>query len=258
VAIENARLYAEIVRKDARIQKELSIAQVIQHGLFPETFPTGETWDASAHFLPARELGGDLYDFYEIGEGVLGLAIGDVAGKGVPAALYGAFASGTVRSRAFERHPPADVLRRVNRTLCTRGVDGLFCTLAYALFDFGQRTVTLANSGLPYPLHYRAATGRCEPIVLPGLPLGAFEAATYDERVIDLEPGDVIVFHSDGVSESHTGGEDYGLARLRRQVEEHAGSSAARLGERILADVSAFMGDAARGDDLTLLVVKVR
>jgi sigma-B regulation protein RsbU (phosphoserine phosphatase) len=258
VAIENARLYAEIVRKDARIQKELSIAQVIQHGLFPETFPTGEAWDASAHFLPARELGGDLYDFYEIGDGVLSLAIGDVAGKGVPAALYGAFASGTVRSRAFERHPPAEVLRRVNRTLCTRGVDGLFCTLAFALFDFVHATVTLANSGLPYPLHYRAATGRCEPIVLPGLPLGAFEAATYDERVIDLEPGDVIVFHTDGVSEARAGGEDYGLARLRKQVEDHAGASAAQLGERILADVSGFMGTAPRGDDLTLLIVKVR
>ena len=229
MAIENARLYAEIVRKDARIQKELSIAQVIQHGLFPETFPTGPAWDASAHFLPARELGGDLYDFYEIGDGVLGMAIGDVAGKGVPAALYGAFASGTVRSRAFERHPPADVLRRVNRTLCTRGVDGLFCTLAFALFDFVQRHGDPRQlRACPIPLHYRAATGRCEPIVLPGLPLGAFEAATYDERVIDLEPGDVIVFHTDGVSESHTGGEDYGLARLRQQVEQHAGASAAQ------------------------------
>jgi phosphoserine phosphatase RsbU/P len=257
VAIENARLYAEIVRKDARIQKELSIAQVIQHGLFPEAFPAGPAWDGSAHFLPARELGGDLYDFYEIGEGLLSLAIGDVAGKGVPAALYGAFASGNVRSRAFERHPPADVLRRVNRTLCTRGVDGLFCTLAFAQFDFVNRTVTLANSGLPYPLHYRAATKRCEPIVLPGLPLGAFEAATYDERVVDLEPGDIVVFHTDGVSEARSGGEDYGLARLREQVEKHAGDAAARLGERILVDVSDFMGDTPRGDDLTLLVVKV-
>ena len=258
VAIENARLYAEIVRKDARIQKELSIAQVIQNGLFPESFPTGPEWDASAHFLPARELGGDLYDFYEIGDGVLGLAIGDVAGKGVPAALYGAFASGTVRSRAFERHPPAEILRRVNRTLCTRGVDGLFCTLAYALFDFRLRTVALANSGLPYPLHYRAATRRCEPIVLPGLPLGAFEAATYDERLITLEAGDIIVFHTDGVSEARAHSEDYGLARIRRQIEEHAGAAAEEIGDRILADVSAFMAGAPRGDDLTLLVVKVR
>jgi sigma-B regulation protein RsbU (phosphoserine phosphatase) len=118
--------------------------------------------------------------------------------------------------------------------------------------------VTLANSGLPYPLHYRAATARCEPIVLPGLPLGAFEAATYDERVVALEPGDIIVFHTDGVSEARAHSEDYGLARIRRNVEEHAGGPAAVLGEAILADVRAFMGDTARGDDLTLLVVKVR
>jgi sigma-B regulation protein RsbU (phosphoserine phosphatase) len=258
VAIENARLYDMIVRKDERIQKELSIAQAIQRGLFPEDFPVGAAWDASAHFLPARELGGDLYDFYEIGDGVLGVSLGDVSGKGVPAALYGAFASGTVRARAFERHPPADLLRRVNRTLCTRGVEGLYCTLAFALFDFVHGTVTLANSGLPYPLHYRKATGRCEPVVLPGLPLGAFEAATYDERVIDLAPGDILVLHTDGVSEARSAEDDYGLGRLRRQVEEHAEATARDLGERILADVSAFVAGAPRRDDLTLLVVKIR
>ena len=186
------------------------------------------------------------------------MATGDVAGKGVPAALYAAFASGTVRSRAFERHPPADLLRRVNRTLCTRGVEGLFCTLAFALFDFVHDTVTLANSGLPYPLHYRAKTGRCESVVLPGLPLGAFEAATYDERVLELASGDVVVFHTDGVSEARSDGEDYGIARLRRQVEEHAGEAASVLGERILADLNAFMGDSPRRDDQTLLIVKVR
>ena len=109
---------------------------------------------------------------------MLGLAVGDVAGKGVPAALYAAFASGTVRARAFERHPPADLLARVNRTLRRRGVEGLFCTLAFALFDFVARhRAPSPTPGLPYPLHYRAATGRCVPIELAGLPLGAFDAA---------------------------------------------------------------------------------
>jgi sigma-B regulation protein RsbU (phosphoserine phosphatase) len=258
VAIENARLYDEIVRKDDRLRKELQIAQTIQHGLFPEDLPAGAAWDASAHFLPARELGGDLYDFYELGEGVLGFAVGDVAGKGVPAALYGAFASGTLRARAFERHPPAETLRRVNRTLCIRGVGGLFCTVAYGVFDFVQRTATLSNSGLPYPLHFRAATGQCEPVAVPGLPLGAFEAATYDEQTIALEPGDVIVFHTDGVSEARAADEDYGIARLRRQVEEHASLSAEEMGEKILADVSRFVGGKPRRDDLTLLIVKIR
>ena len=159
IAVENARLYAEIYKRDERLHRELRIAREIQHALFPEGSPTGAGWEASAHFRPARELGGDLYDFYDMGNGLLGVATGDVAGKGVPAALYAAFASGTVRARAFERRPPADLMQRVNRTLRRRGVEGLFCTLGYALFDFQERSLRLANSGLPHPLHYRAASG---------------------------------------------------------------------------------------------------
>lgn len=258
VAIENARLYAEIVKREVRLGKELVIAKEVQHGLFPEECPSGESWEASAHFLPARELGGDLYDFYDVGEGMLGLAVGDVAGKGVPAALYGAFASGTVRARAFERRAPADLLARVNRTLRRRGVEGLFCTLTFALFDFAGGKVTLANSGLPYPLHYRAATGRCLSIDLAGLPLGSFDASAYDERTVDLASGDVFVFHTDGVTEAGSGGDDYGVARLKRQVEEHAHRAAPRMGERIMADVDLFLGGAMRADDVTLVVVKIK
>jgi sigma-B regulation protein RsbU (phosphoserine phosphatase) len=107
IAIENARLYDEIVRNDTRLTRELRIARDVQRALFPEGSPRGAGWEASAHFRPARELGGDLYDFYDMGEGLLGVAVGDVAGKGVPAALYAAFVSGTVRSRAYERRAPA-------------------------------------------------------------------------------------------------------------------------------------------------------
>jgi sigma-B regulation protein RsbU (phosphoserine phosphatase) len=257
VAVDNARLYEELRLNDARIQKELRIAQVIQHGLFPEESPSGPGWEASAHFRPARELGGDLYDFYDIGEGLLGLAVGDVAGKGVPAALYGAFASGVVRARAFERRAPQDLMVRVNRTLRRRGVDGLFCTLGYALFDFGGRTVRIANSGLPYPLRYRADTGACVPLEVGGLPLGAFGDASYDELALDLVAGDVLVFHTDGVSDARRGHEDYGTGRLAEVVKRFAGSSAPDLGNQIVADVEEFMGDAERADDITLIVVKI-
>lgn len=258
VAIENARLYDELLAREERLDRELSIARDIQRGLFPESSPSGPGWEASAHFRPARELGGDLYDFYEIGEGRLGLAIGDVSGKGVPAALYGAFASGSIRARAFEKHGPAALLTRVNRTLRRRGVEGLFCTLSYALFDFESATVHVANSGLPYPLHYRAAVGRCEPIEIGGLPLGSFEGAAYEERALELAPGDVFVFGTDGAVEAYNGKEEYGAARLRRQVEAGAQLPAPRLGEAILEDLGRFMGEAAAGDDLTLIVVKIR
>jgi len=257
VAVDNARLYDELRRKEARIQKELHIAQEIQHGLFPEECPAGPGWEASAHFRPARELGGDLYDFYDMGQGLLGLAVGDVAGKGVPAALYGAFASGVVRARAFERRAPQDLMARVNRTLRRRGVEGLFCTLGYALFDFGARTVRIANSGLPYPLRYRAQTGACEALEVGGLPLGAFGDASYDELALDLAPGDVFVFHTDGVSDARSGGDEYGTGRLAEVVKRLANLGATALGDQIVADVEEFMGHTDRADDITLIVVKV-
>ena len=255
IAIENARLYEEIRKKERRVERELAIAQRIQHGLFPEECPQGPGWDASAQFVPARELGGDLYDFYDIGENVLGLAVGDVAGKGVPAALYGAFASGTVRARAFERRAPADLLERVNRTLRRRGVEGIFCTLTYALFDFATRTLRLSNSGVPYPLRYRAETKQCETLRVAGLPLGAFDGARYDEVQVALESGDSFIFHTDGVSEAWNGSEAYGVERLKRAVELNAGANG--LGDRIMEDFRAFMAGADPSDDVTLVVVRV-
>jgi len=185
------------------------------------------------------------------------VATGDVAGKGVPAALYAAFASGTVRSRAFERRPPADLMQRVNRTLRRRGVEGLFCTLGYAVFDFKDKTVRVSNSGLPYPLHFCAATGRCVPLEVGGLPLGAFDGATYDEASLDLAPGDVFVFHTDGLMDARNRTEEYGTARLVAQVEAHAALSAPELGEKILQDLEAYLGDEVPADDVTLIVVKV-
>jgi sigma-B regulation protein RsbU (phosphoserine phosphatase) len=256
VAIENARLVAELKQREERLGRELRIAQDVQQGLLPEDNPRGPGWEASAHFLPARELGGDLYDFYDLEGRRLGLAVGDVAGKGVPAALYAAFASGTVRARAFEKRTPAALMTRVNRTLRRRGVEGLFCTLAYALFDFAELSVTLANSGLPYPLFYRASEKRCGPVEIGGLPLGAFESADYEEVTLSLEPGDLLVFHTDGVTEARARGEDYGADRLCTQVQTHAGLPAAEVGARILEDVRRFLGGTPPRDDVTLVVVK--
>jgi phosphoserine phosphatase RsbU/P len=117
--------------------------------------------------------------------------------------------------------------------------------------------VRIASSGLPYPLHFQAATSRCRPLEISGLPLGSFERSEYEETTVALAPGDVLVFHTDGVTDARRGGEDYGLARLIRQVEEHAGRAAPKLGDRILADVHLFLGDRTPADDVTLVVVKV-
>jgi sigma-B regulation protein RsbU (phosphoserine phosphatase) len=256
-AVENARLVAEIRRNEERIARELRIARDVQHALFPEGSPSGAGWEASAHFRPARELGGDLYDFYDLGGGRLGVATGDVAGKGVPAALYAAFASGTIRARAFERREPADLMQRVNRSLRRRGIEGLFCTLAYALFDFQGRSLRLANSGLPHPFHYRAADGRAVPLDVSGLPLGTFDGVSYDEVEVALGKGDVVVFFSDGLVEARRGREEYGPERLARGLEAHSGLPAPELGERLLGELGDFLGDESPADDVTLIVVKV-
>src|SRR4029450_9041848 len=205
---------------------------------FPEGPPGAAAGGASAHFGPGaecgggRELGSDLYDFYDMGEGLLGVATGDVAGKGVPAALYAAYASGAVRARAFERRTPSDLMERVNRTLRRKGIEGLFCTLACALFDFQDRSLRLANSGLPHPLHYRAALGRAVPLEVSGLPLGTFDGVTYDELRAALEPGDAFVFYSDGVIEARSGKEEYGAERLSRGLEAAASGSAKKKKKR--------------------------
>ncbi len=255
-AVENARLYAEIVARDERISRELRIAQEIQHALFPEGSPGGQGWQASAHFRPARELGGDLYDFYDMGGGLVGVAAGDVAGKGVPAALYAAFVSGLLRRRAYERHPPAQLMERMNRTLRRRGVEGLFCTLAYALFDFQDGVMRVANSGLPPPIHYRASKKRAAPIAVAGLPLGTFDSAVYDEVRLELEAGDIIVFYSDGLVEARARREEYGIERLIAATEAHAALEARALGERLRAGFDEFLADEDPADDVTLIVIK--
>ncbi len=257
IAIENARLYEALRQKEARLQRELQVAQAVQHGLFPEECPSGPGWEASAHFLPARELGGDLYDFYELENGRLGMAIGDVAGKGVAAALYGAFASGTVRARAFEKREPADLLRRVNRALWNRGIEGFYCTLTYAVFDFPERRLRIAGSGMPHPIHYRAATGACDRVEIAGLPLGSFEEAAYEELEVPLAAGDVLVFFSDGVQEATRGDVEYETQRLVGVVEGHAGEAAPEIGAAILEDLEAFTGGTEQRDDVTLVVVKI-
>ncbi|MGH9346569.1 MAG: GAF domain-containing protein, partial [Vicinamibacterales bacterium] len=207
VAIENARLYDEIRRNEVRIEKELRFAQRVQQALLPTEIPARlRGADAAARFSSARELGGDLYDFLMPEPNTLVVAVGDVSGKGVPAALYSAFAGELVRSRTFrrryapERFSVAGVLQAMNTILHERQLEEYYCTLCYAFFDFKRRTLTMSNSGLPYPI--RCSTEGCSQIELPGVPLGSFNGSTYDEVSYALHAGDVFVFCTDGVFEA--------------------------------------------------------
>ena len=193
VAIENARLYETIRTNEDRLEKELRFAQRVQAALLPTELPTRlKGVDVAARFAPARELGGDLYDFLAPEANSLVVTVGDVSGKGVAAALYSAFAGELIRSRTFrrryapDRFSPAGVLASTNTILYERQLEEYYCTLCYALFDFKRRTVTLANSGLPYPI--RCSGDTVSQIELPGVPLGAFAGSTYDELSFDLAP----------------------------------------------------------------------
>lgn len=268
VAIENARLYQTIRANEVRIEKELRFAQRVQTALLPTELPKRmKGVDVAARFEPARELGGDLYDFVAPEPHSLVVAVGDVSGKGVPAALYSAFAGELVRSRTFrrryapERSAPAAVLASMNTILYQRQLEEYYCTLCYAVFDFKRRTVTLANSGLPYPVRCRVekdGSARTHSIELAGVPLGSFPASTYDEVSFDLAVGDLFVFCTDGVFEARNDeNEEFGAARLLSIVERHAHGTARDLVDAIVAAVREFRGEAAPSDDMTAVALRV-
>ena len=263
VALENARLYEEIRANELRLEKELRFAQRVQLALRPQELPKRlRGVDVAWHFDPARELGGDMYDFLSPEPHTLVVSVGDVSGKGVPAALYSAFAGELVRGRTFRRRletrrsTPGVVLNAINRILHERQLEEYYCTLCYAMFDLRRRQVTFANSGLPFPV--RCSGGRAEQIPMPGVPLGSFAGSTYDEVTLDLQAGDVFVLCSDGIFEAFDEeGQEFGAGRLIGVVERSHAASAKEIVGAIFGAVQAFRGDAEQTDDQTVVVVKI-
>src|SRR5215831_6162294 len=263
VAIENARLYETVRANEVRLEKELAFAQRVQTALLPVGLPKRmKGVDVAATFAPARELGGDFHDFLSPEANTLAVALGDVSGKGVPAALYSVFAAELIRGRTFrrrflpDRSGPASVLSSVNTILHQRQLEEYYCTLCYAIFDLKRRNVTLANSGLPYPI--RAAAEGVTQIELPGVPLGSFPGSTYDELTIALHQGDLFVFCSDGVFEGMNGnGEEFGAPRLLAVVERVRQLAPRAIVDEIFAAVEAFREGTPPNDDMTAVVVKI-
>jgi sigma-B regulation protein RsbU (phosphoserine phosphatase) len=263
VAIDNARLYEEVRRNEERIEKELRFAQRVQVALLPTELPKMLPGvDAAARFEPARELGGDLHDFLAPEAETLVVAVGDVSGKGAPAALYGAFAAEQVRSRTMrrrftpERFSVAGVLQAMNTILHERHLEEYYCTLCYAFFDFARRSVTLSNSGLPYPI--RCSADECGQIELPGVPLGSFPGIIYDQVTLELGADDLFVFCTDGIFEANNPqGIEFGARRLCDVVEKHRGEPARAIVDAIFDAVTTFRETAAQLDDMTAVAVKI-
>jgi sigma-B regulation protein RsbU (phosphoserine phosphatase) len=263
VAIENARLYEEVRANQERLEKEVRFAQRVQVALLPAGPPKRlKNVELAAAFASARELGGDFHDYLAPESNTLVVAVGDVSGKGVPAALYSAFAAELVRGRTFrrrylpERSSPAGILSSVNTILQQRQLEEYYCTLCYTIFDLKRRTMTLANSGLPYPI--RCSADGCKQIELPGVPLGSFYGSTYDEASFPLAAGDVFVFCTDGVFEAMNGlGQEFTAARLMEVVEKSRELPSAKIVEAIFTAVAEWRGDTPPNDDMTAVAIRI-
>ncbi|MGC2323529.1 MAG: SpoIIE family protein phosphatase [Terriglobales bacterium] len=257
IAIENARLYDRLARQERRMERELEMARQVQRSLLPPSPPELEHAEIAAHFNPARTIGGDLYDFLEYSLGRQGIALGDVSGKGAPAALYAALASGIMRSTAGAEPSAAEMLAAINASLNERRLESHFLTLLYAIWDDDHRVMHIANSGVPLPIHCR--DGNAQALDATGLPLGLFEDAEYDEMSVQAAAGDVFVFYSDGITDARSRtGQSFGDERVAQLMSTHCGQSAAEIVRAIFDAVAEHSQGVAAFDDETVMVLKVK
>jgi phosphoserine phosphatase RsbU/P len=257
VSLENARLYEQVARDEARLERDLQAAKRIQGALLRPVPTEDFGLEMAARYLSAREVCGDLYEFLRYGPQQLGIALGDVSGKGTAAALYGAVAIGIMRSLAPQKLQPAEMLRQMNQLVGERRIEGRFMTACFATWQRGRQKLRVANAGQSQPLLYK--DGRCGKIELTGFPLGIFEDVTYEEWGVVLEPGNILVFHSDGIAEaSNSEGQFFGTERLRGLIEKNYEIGAADLADLILREVDWFTNSAPLSDDRTLVILKVR
>src|SRR5215217_5123869 len=255
VAIENARLYRETMEK-ARMEQEMKIAAEIQQALLPKMARAGSFFAAAAASIPCRSIGGDFYDYVDLPAGALGFALGDVAGKGPPAALLSAMMQGIFAAQAASSDPPSQTVSRVNLALYKRGIESRFVTLMYgALYPDGR--LQYCNAGHNPPLVIGPKDFRR--LEVGGPIVGLFEGASYEEETITLNVGDWLIIYSDGVSEAlSTDGEEYGEERILACVRTNLEREPQALLESLFADVRDFTRGAAQGDDITAMVLRFR
>src|SRR5207245_983213 len=257
IAIENARLYEQIERQEKRLERDLELARELQFRLLPQSLPKLPHLELAAKFAPARAIGGDLYDFVSYSLSRTALVIGDVSGKGAPAAIYAALVSGILRSHAPIEPGPAEMLRAVKFSLGERRIDGQFVSLIYAVWDDERQTLQVANSGLPRPLYWH--DDKIEIIEATGLPLGLFDDADYDEFTFNAKPGDKFVFFSDGILDARNeAGELFGRSRVEEIVAKSDGISAEDLVNSLFDAVAEHASGVETFDVQTVVVIKVR
>jgi sigma-B regulation protein RsbU (phosphoserine phosphatase) len=254
IAVENARLYADIGEREKSMQDDLRAAFELQTVLLPSEAPAVHGLEIAIGLRPAREISGDLYDFFEHGDAHISIAFGDSSGKGAAAALYGAMVNGRMRTLAPRRRSPADLLKALNDALMQRKVEGRYVTLLIALWHAHSQTLTMANAGGSPPMICR--DGDIEKIQVEGVPLGLLPDREYDEVVFQARPGDLIILYSDGVSDHISpAGEEYGRGSLARAVRRCCDCPPRLIVDQIFADLDDF--NTERFDDQTLIVMRV-
>jgi len=240
----------------AQVEQELLVARRIQQASLPKEVPQLEGWQITPYYQPAREVGGDFYDFHLLSEGRLGVVVGDATGKGVPAALVMSTTCGMLQavSRALASSP-GEVLDQVNETLLARIPSNMFVTCFYAILEPESGTLSYANAGHDLP-YLRRVGGDAEELRARGMPLGLMPSMSYEEKEILLDAGEGVLFYSDGLVEAHNPeGEMFGFPRLRELVAEHAAEERS-LEEALLEELYTFVGEGwEQEDDITLLML---
>ena len=259
VAIENARLYRETMEK-ARMEQEMRIAAEIQQALLPKMARAGSFFAAAAASLPCRSIGGDFYDYVDLPNGALGFALGDVAGKGPPAALLSAMMQGIFAAQAASSDSPSQTISRVNLALYRRGIESRFVTLMYGtLAPDGRLTYCNAGHNPPLVLSRSGSKLDIRRLEVGGPIVGLFEGATFEEETVALKPDDWLVVFSDGVSEAMSAsGDEYGENRIVECAEKNLALEPRQLLEALFADVRQFAHGAAQSDDITAMVLRYR
>ena len=244
------------VREREREEQEMRVARSIQQGSLPEGVPTLRGWQIDPYYQPAREVGGDFYEFYQLGDGRVGFAVGDGTGKGVPAAILmtgtSAYLGGVA---AASDSSPGEALALANEALYARIPSNMFVTCFYAILDPKSARLTYANAGHDLPYLHR--NGEAEELRARGMPLGLMPKMSYEEREVSLAEGNCVLFYSDGLVEAHNAkGEMFGFPRLRALVAEQ-GAEERSLGTFLLEELYSFVGDGwEQEDDITLLTLR--
>ncbi len=255
LAIENARIRKELIRRE-RLARELEIAREIQRYILPLTCPRIEGYQMGVEYHPAREVGGDLYDFHVDPDGrVLQILAGDVSGKSIPAALYGAVFSGQVQTLFAQPMRPEETLAFLNRGLFARYPAQNYVAVCWLKLNLADGTGQLANGGMPFP--YLIRGGELSQLQVPGVPLGLLEDSKYDAFPFQLERGDTLVLASDGVTDAQDAGECiFDPERLIESMRRHRGLEVDAFVKSIYADIVEFSGSAEIYDDITIVALR--